>query len=334
MSERDAFDSILASLHEAALDRGRWSSATALIDDALRTHGSSMVCGDGDSEENIRIHFVWSFVHGQRDRATGARILPDLLPPGRTGAAPAASARQPAVPHDRPLQRRGTEDVADLQRAAGAAATSATASTCAWTGPRAHASSGSSTTPSTGTAGRPRSSTRSGASCPLSVRPCACSRRWPGPGRSARRWRSCSTPPGWASSNSTGARGSWRRTTPARAMLRSGKGLYDKKRIPPRSHAGGRCRTAGAVDPCAAEVRGPGRRRLDDDRPRRSPAAAGGARQPGGPAGDGLARLAGGGAGAGHRPGAANPHRSGRGGGGARAHGEWRAGWRCCWPKA
>ena len=68
MSERDAFDGILASLHEAALDRRRWSSATALIDEALGTHGSSMVCGDGDSEEDIRIHFAWFFVHGQRAR--------------------------------------------------------------------------------------------------------------------------------------------------------------------------------------------------------------------------------------------------------------------------
>ena len=68
MSERDAFDGILASLHEAALDRRHWSSATKLIDDALRTHGSSMVCGDGDSEEDIRIHFAWAFVGGQRDR--------------------------------------------------------------------------------------------------------------------------------------------------------------------------------------------------------------------------------------------------------------------------
>ena len=55
MSEREAFDAILASLHETALDRAHWSSATALIDDALGTHGSSMVFGDGDSEKDIRI---------------------------------------------------------------------------------------------------------------------------------------------------------------------------------------------------------------------------------------------------------------------------------------
>ena len=68
MSEREAFDGILASLHEAALDRARWSTATLLIDDALRAHGSSMVFGDGNSEEDIRIYFAWSFFRGQRHR--------------------------------------------------------------------------------------------------------------------------------------------------------------------------------------------------------------------------------------------------------------------------
>ena len=68
MSEGEAFERILASLHEAALDRARWSTATALIDDALRAHGSSMVFGDGNSEEDIRIYFAWSFFRGQRHR--------------------------------------------------------------------------------------------------------------------------------------------------------------------------------------------------------------------------------------------------------------------------
>ena len=68
MSEREAFDRILASLHEVALDPGHWSTATALIDQALRTHGSSMVFGDGHSEEDIRIYFAWFFFRGQRHR--------------------------------------------------------------------------------------------------------------------------------------------------------------------------------------------------------------------------------------------------------------------------
>ena len=68
MSEREAFDRILASLHEVALDPTHWSTATALIDDTLRAHGSSMAFGDGRSEEDIQIYFAWEFFRGQRHR--------------------------------------------------------------------------------------------------------------------------------------------------------------------------------------------------------------------------------------------------------------------------
>ena len=68
MSERDAFERILDSLHEVAFDHARWSSASALIDEALRTHGSSMVFGEGDSAQDVRIHFAWIFSRGQRQR--------------------------------------------------------------------------------------------------------------------------------------------------------------------------------------------------------------------------------------------------------------------------
>ena len=68
MSEREAFDRILASLHEAALDPEGWPSATGLIDDALRTHGSCMAFGDGASDEDVRIYFAWCFMRGQRHR--------------------------------------------------------------------------------------------------------------------------------------------------------------------------------------------------------------------------------------------------------------------------
>ena len=66
MSEREAFERILASLHEAALDHARWSSASALIDEALDAHGSSLVVGDGDCAEDIRIYLAWSFFRGRR----------------------------------------------------------------------------------------------------------------------------------------------------------------------------------------------------------------------------------------------------------------------------
>ena len=68
MSERDAFDCIVASLHEAALDRERWSTAAGLIDDALRTHGNCMVFGEGTFEEDVRTYFAWCITRGQRQR--------------------------------------------------------------------------------------------------------------------------------------------------------------------------------------------------------------------------------------------------------------------------
>ena len=68
MSERDAFKRILAALHEAALDPGRWPGASALIDEALGTHGSSVALGDGDAEEDYRIYFMWTCLRGQRRR--------------------------------------------------------------------------------------------------------------------------------------------------------------------------------------------------------------------------------------------------------------------------
>ena len=68
MSEQDAFERILISLHEAALDPANWSSASALIDEALRAHGSSIIFGDGGTEEDVRVFFFWLYFRGQRHR--------------------------------------------------------------------------------------------------------------------------------------------------------------------------------------------------------------------------------------------------------------------------
>ncbi len=68
MSEREAFDRILASLHEAALDDTHWSTASALIDDTLNVHGNGLVLVDLNSPENIQIYFLGFFYHGQRNR--------------------------------------------------------------------------------------------------------------------------------------------------------------------------------------------------------------------------------------------------------------------------
>ena len=67
-SALNPFDRILASLHEAALDPARWPSASALIDDALGTHGNTLACGDGEAEEDYRTNFLWICHLGQRRR--------------------------------------------------------------------------------------------------------------------------------------------------------------------------------------------------------------------------------------------------------------------------
>ena len=67
-SELNAFERILASLHEAALDDAGWPGAAALIDEALGTHGSTLASGDGDSEDDYRIYFMWTCLRGERRR--------------------------------------------------------------------------------------------------------------------------------------------------------------------------------------------------------------------------------------------------------------------------
>ena len=68
MSEGDTFDRILASLHEAALDDAYWPAASALIDDAVRAKGHSLVFGSGSPEQGIQIFSAGYFRGGQRHR--------------------------------------------------------------------------------------------------------------------------------------------------------------------------------------------------------------------------------------------------------------------------
>ena len=65
VNKLEAFNRILVSLHEVALNRD-WSRTTALIDDSLNTHGSCMGFAEGNRNEDILIYFAWCFMHGQR----------------------------------------------------------------------------------------------------------------------------------------------------------------------------------------------------------------------------------------------------------------------------
>ena len=65
MSQYDAFNRILASLHDAMLDDAHWAATAALIDDALRATGNGLVVGEGSGDE-VRIFFAGIYHRGQR----------------------------------------------------------------------------------------------------------------------------------------------------------------------------------------------------------------------------------------------------------------------------
>ena len=64
MNPDDAFERILASLHEAMLDDTRWPATSALIDEACGTGGSSLVVSEGSGREH-RIHFARLLYRGE-----------------------------------------------------------------------------------------------------------------------------------------------------------------------------------------------------------------------------------------------------------------------------
>ena len=66
MIEDGSFERILAALHKAALDPADWSGAAGLLDEALGTHGSTLACGDGETDEDFRLYFMWTCLRGQR----------------------------------------------------------------------------------------------------------------------------------------------------------------------------------------------------------------------------------------------------------------------------
>ena len=77
MIKRDAFERILASVHEAALDDARWPSASALIDDALGVHGNCLAFADLNSSKELQFLFVGIFFRGQRHHELEREYIED-----------------------------------------------------------------------------------------------------------------------------------------------------------------------------------------------------------------------------------------------------------------
>lgn len=60
----DAFQRILALLHEAALDEARWPAATALIEETVGAAGNVLTVGERFGDE-VRVDFAWLLYRGE-----------------------------------------------------------------------------------------------------------------------------------------------------------------------------------------------------------------------------------------------------------------------------
>ena len=65
MSQSDAFDRVVASLNDAALDDALWPSAAAVMDEACGLTGNDLLVGE-HSAGNVRIYFARFCYRGQR----------------------------------------------------------------------------------------------------------------------------------------------------------------------------------------------------------------------------------------------------------------------------
>lgn len=66
MTQQDAFDRILASLHEAMLDDAHWLPTSALIDEACRSKGNMLTIAEGRTQGDIEIFYVRLCYRGER----------------------------------------------------------------------------------------------------------------------------------------------------------------------------------------------------------------------------------------------------------------------------
>ena len=65
MSEHDAFDRVLALVHDATLDETRWPATSALIDEACGLTGNGLMVAEGPPND-VRALFVGLYARGQR----------------------------------------------------------------------------------------------------------------------------------------------------------------------------------------------------------------------------------------------------------------------------
>ena len=67
MSQRDAFERVVASLQETTLDDGLWDQTSGLIDEACRSMGNQLVFRD-NSAKSTGVLFARFCLRGQRHK--------------------------------------------------------------------------------------------------------------------------------------------------------------------------------------------------------------------------------------------------------------------------
>ncbi|MCY3755953.1 MAG: helix-turn-helix transcriptional regulator [Alphaproteobacteria bacterium] len=101
MSEREAFDAVLAALHEAAFDDSRWPDASGLVDEACGIKGNLLTHGAGASPDDHVVYLHRMCFRGERwpdaeaayfeeyfardERVPRLRALPDSRPAHAAG---------------------------------------------------------------------------------------------------------------------------------------------------------------------------------------------------------------------------------------------------------
>ena len=65
MSEQDALDRVMASVHDATLDETRWPATSALIDEACGLIGNGFIVAEGPTND-VRALCVGLYYRGQR----------------------------------------------------------------------------------------------------------------------------------------------------------------------------------------------------------------------------------------------------------------------------
>ena len=79
MSDRDSFERVLASLHDAMLDDAQWPATSALVDEVCGLTGNTLAVGEGPKED-IRVGFFKHYCRGERRTDLEREYLQDYHP--------------------------------------------------------------------------------------------------------------------------------------------------------------------------------------------------------------------------------------------------------------